>query len=66
MCRDPPRSDGVATITLTAPQRRNALTRAIARALANACDEIEADRSISAVVVQGRAATSAQAAIARF
>ncbi|MEA2340940.1 MAG: enoyl-CoA hydratase, partial [Solirubrobacteraceae bacterium] len=47
------RRDGVALLTLDAPARRNALTVDMARALAAACDEIDADRGIGAVVVQG-------------
>jgi len=47
------RESGVATITLDAPDRRNALTRAMARELAAACDEVDADASVGAVVVQG-------------
>jgi len=47
------RRAGVATITLNAPDRRNALTRAMARRLVNACDEIDADPAIGAVVVRG-------------
>jgi enoyl-CoA hydratase len=47
------RADGVATITLNAPDRRNALTRAMARALVETCDEVDADQSIGAVVVRG-------------
>jgi enoyl-CoA hydratase len=44
--------DGVATITLAAPQRRNALTPAMAAELVAACDEIDADASVGAVVVR--------------
>ena len=47
------RRDGVALLTLDAPARRNALTVDMARALAAACDEIDADRDVGAVVVQG-------------
>jgi len=47
------RADGVATITLAAPDRRNALTLDMARELVEACDEIDADRSVGAVVVTG-------------
>jgi enoyl-CoA hydratase len=47
------RDAGVATIVLAAPDRRNALTRAMARALVEACDEIDADSEIGAVVVRG-------------
>ena len=47
------RADGVATITLAAPDRRNALTLDMARELVEACDEIDADPSVGAVVVTG-------------
>jgi enoyl-CoA hydratase len=47
------RRDGVALLILDAPARRNALTIEMAGALAAACDEIDADRAIGAVVVQG-------------
>ena len=47
------RADGVATITLTAPDRRNALTLDMARELVEACETIDSDPSIGAVVVTG-------------
>jgi len=47
------RDAGVATLTLNAPDRRNALTRAMARELVDACEEIDADISVGAVVVRG-------------
>ena len=47
------RRDGVALLTLDAPARRNALTIEMATALAAACDEIDADTDVGAVVVQG-------------
>ncbi|MEX1141116.1 MAG: enoyl-CoA hydratase-related protein [Thermoleophilaceae bacterium] len=47
------RDGGVATIVLNAPDRRNALTHAMARALVEACDEIDADPEVGAVVVRG-------------
>jgi enoyl-CoA hydratase len=47
------RGDGVAVITLNAPERRNALTVAMADDLVRACDEIDADASVGAVVVRG-------------
>ena len=47
------RDDGVAVITLNAPARRNALTVEMAGALVAACDEIDADRAVGAVVVRG-------------
>jgi enoyl-CoA hydratase len=46
------RSDGLATIVLNASHRRNALTTAMAQELIDACDEIDADRAIGAVVLQ--------------
>jgi enoyl-CoA hydratase len=45
--------DGVATITLDAPARRNALTVAMADELVAACEELDADASVGAVVVRG-------------
>jgi enoyl-CoA hydratase len=45
--------DGVATITLNAPERRNALTVEMAEELVAACEELDADTSIGAVVVRG-------------
>jgi enoyl-CoA hydratase len=45
--------DGVATITLDAPERRNALTVAMAEELVAACEEIDGDASVGAVVVRG-------------
>jgi enoyl-CoA hydratase len=47
------RRDGVGIITLDAPSRRNALTPEMARALAAACDDLDGDGSIGAVVVRG-------------
>jgi len=47
------REDGVALLTLNAPERRNALTVAMAEALTAACEEIDADRTVGAVVVRG-------------
>ena len=47
------RSEGVATITLGAPDRRNALTLDMARELVEACEQIDADPSVGAVVVTG-------------
>lgn len=47
------RDGGVATITLNAPERRNALTRAMARALVEACEEVDGDATVGAVVVRG-------------
>ncbi|GAB6987538.1 enoyl-CoA hydratase-related protein [Nocardioides pyridinolyticus] len=45
--------DGLATITLNAPERRNALTVAMSRELIAACDTVDADPSVGAVVVVG-------------
>jgi enoyl-CoA hydratase len=43
----------VAVLTLDAPDRRNALTAAMAHELQDACDRIDADPSVGAVVVRG-------------
>jgi enoyl-CoA hydratase len=45
-------ASGVATITLAAPERRNALTPEMANELVEACETIDADDSIGAVVIQ--------------
>lgn len=45
--------DGVATITLDAPERRNALTVEMAEELVAACEELDADTSVGAVVLRG-------------
>jgi enoyl-CoA hydratase len=45
--------DGVAVLSLDAPERRNALTVAMADELVAACEELDADSSIGAVVVRG-------------
>jgi enoyl-CoA hydratase len=47
------RRDGVAVLTLDAPARRNALTVAMATELIDACEEVDADEAIGAVVVRG-------------
>ncbi len=44
---------GVATITLNAPQRRNALTPGMADAMIAAFDRADGDESVGAVVIQG-------------
>jgi enoyl-CoA hydratase len=44
---------GVAVISLCAPERRNALTPAMAADLVAACEEVDADPSVGAVVVRG-------------
>jgi enoyl-CoA hydratase len=46
------RRDQVAVLTLCAPERRNAFTGSMVRELLGACDEIDADQQIGAVVVQ--------------
>lgn len=46
-------ADGVATITLNAPKRRNALTPEMARALVAACETVDADPAVGAVIVRG-------------
>jgi enoyl-CoA hydratase len=50
------RRGGIAVITLRAPERRNALSLAMADAMVAACEEIDADESIGAVVVAGEGA----------
>jgi enoyl-CoA hydratase len=47
------RNTGAAVLTLDAPQRRNALTAAMAAELVVACEEIDNDPEIGAVVVRG-------------
>jgi enoyl-CoA hydratase len=47
------RDDGVAVVTLDAPDRRNALTRDMADQLVAACERVDADQSVGAVVVRG-------------
>src|SRR5687768_9310707 len=47
------REDGVAVLTLNAPERRNALTVEMAEALTAACEAIDADGTVGAVVVRG-------------
>ena len=46
------RDGGVATISLDAPDRRNALP-AMARELVDACEAVDADAEVGAVVLQG-------------
>jgi enoyl-CoA hydratase len=48
--------DGVALLTLDAPARRNALTVQMAQALIDACEEIDRDAAVGAVVVRGEGA----------
>jgi enoyl-CoA hydratase len=45
--------DGVAVVTLDAPERRNALTPGMARSLMDVCDRIDGDPGIGAAVVRG-------------
>lgn len=47
--------DGVATLTLNNPAERNSLTQPLVDSIVAAMDEVEADRSIGAVVVTGTA-----------
>jgi enoyl-CoA hydratase len=47
------RADGIATITMRAPERRNALTLEMAAAMIEACEAIDADPEIGAVIVTG-------------
>src|SRR5579864_3916155 len=46
--------DGIAVITLNAPERRNAITVEMSRELTAACDAIDSDPGIGAVVIRGR------------
>jgi len=46
--------DGVAVVTLQAPERRNALTVAMAEALVQACRDIDDDPQIGAVVLTAK------------
>jgi len=45
--------DGVATITLDSPKRRNAMSIAMAHEVVSHCDQIDQDPSVGAVVVTG-------------
>jgi enoyl-CoA hydratase len=47
---------GVARLILDAPDRRNALTVAMARSMVTACDDLDADPTVGAVVVCGQGA----------
>jgi enoyl-CoA hydratase len=51
------REGGIAVLTLAAAARRNALTVAMASELAAACDELDADASVGAVVVAAEGPT---------
>ena len=48
---------GIATLTLAAPERHNALTPDMAREIRDACDAIDADPAVGAVVLQGQGRT---------
>ncbi len=45
--------DGVGVVSLTAPERRNALTPDMAKALIEACNQVDEDRSIGVLVITG-------------
>jgi enoyl-CoA hydratase len=45
--------DGVGVITLEAPERRNALTVSMADELVTACNELDSDRNVGAIVLRG-------------
>lgn len=47
------RPGGVALLTLNAPERRNALTVAMAEQLVAACETLDSDHEVGAVVVRG-------------
>ncbi len=47
------RDEGIAVITMRAPERRNALTLEMAAAMIDACETIDADPAIGAVIVTG-------------
>src|SRR5579871_1676508 len=46
-------SDGIARITFNRPQARNALTFAMYEQMASICENINADRSIKALIITG-------------
>jgi enoyl-CoA hydratase len=50
-------ADGIATITLTSARTRNALNPESSRRLTKACDEIDANPEIGAVIVRGGGGT---------
>jgi len=50
-------SDGVAVLTVDSPEVRNGLTPQMGRELADACDTVDADRSVGAAVVRGAGGT---------
>jgi enoyl-CoA hydratase len=47
------RAAGIAVITMRAPERRNALNLEMATAMIDACETIDADRQVGAVIVTG-------------
>jgi enoyl-CoA hydratase len=47
------RADGIAVITMRAPERRNALNLEMATAMIEACETVDADPAIGAVIVTG-------------
>jgi len=47
------RHGGVVVLTLDAPDRRNALTLQMAQAMIEACDALDADATVGAVIVRG-------------
>lgn len=51
------RDGGIAVLTLAAPDRRNALTVAMAHEVVAACDELDADPTVGAVVVAAEGKT---------
>jgi enoyl-CoA hydratase len=51
------KANGIAILTIDSPEVRNGLTPDMGRALAAACDEIDADESIGAAVVRGAGGT---------
>ncbi|MEA2168255.1 MAG: enoyl-CoA hydratase [Solirubrobacteraceae bacterium] len=51
------RDGGVGILTLAAPDRRNALTLSMAKAMTAACDELDADASVGAVVIAAEGKT---------
>jgi enoyl-CoA hydratase len=50
-------TDGVALLTVDAPEVRNALTPQMGRELAEACDTVDADPAVGAAVVRGAGGT---------
>ena len=49
-------ADGIATVTLKRPEKKNALSRAIFENLPKAAEAIAADRSVRAVILTGAGA----------